>query len=141
MAVSIAAVMRRVRNCFERESIEGSFSVSGGVLAPMPDAPFIAVSGSSWHDGVFPVGQLPDTSHDETFDGKVWGLHPPDDFLALCEAISAYDDKNPVGALQSESFGGYSYNRGTVSSAGNGWEAAFAGQLLHYRRMFTEVDI
>lgn len=142
MAVSIAAVMRRVRNFFERESIEGTFTIAGGVLAPIPDAPYIAVSGSSWHDGVFPVGELPDDKPDETFDGNVWGLHPPDDFLAMCEAIKAYDEKNPVGAYQSESFGQYSYTRGNVGgTAGNGWEAAFACQLSPYRRMFTEVDV
>lgn len=141
MAVSIAAVMRRVRNFFERESIEGVFAISGGVLEPAMDAPYIAISGSTWHDGVFPVGTLPETEHDETFHGKVWGLHPPSDFVSLCDAINNYDEKNPIGAYQSESFAGYSYNRGTVSSAGNGWEAAFAGQLLPYRRMFTEVDV
>lgn len=130
--------MRRVRNFFERERIEGTFTITGGVLAPLPDAPFIAISGSRWHDGVFPIGALPGDMPDEIFDGKVWGLHPPSDFLALCEAISAYDEKNPIGAYQSESFGPYSYTRGT---AGNGWEAAFAGQLLPYRRMFTEVDV
>ena len=155
MAISIAAVMRRVRNFFERERIEGTFTIADGVLAPMPDAPYIAISGSAWHDGVFPRDALAGSDDaadqltieqglekDETFDGKVWGLHPPSDFLALCEAISEYDAKNPVGAYQSESFGQYSYTRGNVGgTAGNGWEAAFAGQLLPYRRMFTEVDV
>lgn len=142
MAVSIAAVMRRVRNFFERERIDGTFTISGGMLEPLPDAPYIAISGSAWHDGVFPAGTLPETGHDEQFDGKVWGLHPPSDFLAMCESISEYDAKNPVGAYQSESFGGYSYTRGNVGgTAGDGWEAAFAGQLAPYRRMFTEVDV
>lgn len=148
MAVSIAArqnwpqiVMRLVRNFFERERIEGTFTVSGGVLEPMPDAPYIAISGSAWHDGVFPAGPLPETGHDERFAGKVWGLHPPDDFLALCEEISSYDAKNPVGAPQSESFGAYSYTRASGGTAGNGWEAAFACRLLPYRRMYTEVSV
>lgn len=142
MAVSMAAVMRRVRNFFERECIEDTFTITGGVLEPVPDAPYIAISGSAWHDGVFPAGPLPEPGHDEAFDGKVWGLHPPDDFIALCDEINAYNDKNPIGAPQSESFGAYSYTRGsTGSAAGNGWEAAFAGQLLPFRRMFTEVDV
>lgn len=157
MTVSIAAVMRLVRNYFERECIEGSFAISGGVLEPMPDAPYIAISGSARHDGVFPASALSGEltgdelcglikhdivpGKDETFDGKVWGLHPPDDFLALCEEISAYEDKNPIGAPQSESFGAYSYTRPSVGgTAGNGWEAAFSGRLLPYRRMFTEVS-
>lgn len=157
MAVSIAAVMRRVRNFFERERIEGTFTITGGMLEPMPDAPYIAVSGSAWHDGVWSrkllTGELADgdeihqmvqsalAEHDETFDGKVWGLHPPDDFLEICEDISNYDAKNPIGAYQSESFGQYSYTRPTISGAGIGWEAAFGMQLAPYRRMFTEVDV
>lgn len=141
MAVSIAAVMRRVRNFFERESIEGSFTITGGVLEPMLDAPYIAISGSAWHDGVFPYGELPEDRPDETFDGNVWGLHPPLDFLMLCEQIAEYEAKNPVGAYQSESFAGYSYTRATISGACIGWEAAFGMQLAPYRRMFTEVDV
>ena len=154
MAVSMGAVMRRVRNFFERERIDGTFAISGGVLEPMPDAPYIAISGSAWHDGVWPrdaltgahdaVDQLAlDTGieQDETFDGTVWGLHPPADFLAMCEEIEVYNSKNPIGAYQGESFGTYSYSRGAVSSAGNGWEAAFALQLAPYRRMFSEVNV
>lgn len=155
MAVSIAAVMRRVRNYFERERIDGTFTISGGVLEPMPDAPYIAISGSAWHDGVWPRDAL-DGAHDaddqlaletqteqnETFDGKVWGLHPPADFLDLCEEIVAFDAKRPAGSPQSEKYGDYSYSMANANSyyAGS-WEDVFSGQLAPFRRMFTEVDV
>ena len=138
MAVTVAAVMRQIHHFFERERIDGTFVIAGGALTPLPDAPFVAVSGSSRHDGIFPRGELPDDPQDETFDGTVWGLHPPADFLALCQEISDYDDKNPVGAMRSESFGAYGYARG--DGAGSGWEAAFDQRLAPYRRMFTEVN-
>lgn len=140
MAVSIAAVMRRVRNFFEREKIEGTFAISGGMLTPSPNAPYWAISGSARYDGVWPEKQLPIDRENETFEGVVWGLHPPEDFLQLCEEIQAYDQKNPMGALQSETFADYSYTRASAgSSAGGGWESAFEARLIPYRRMFTEV--
>lgn len=140
MSVSIAAVMRRVRNFFEREKIEGTFAISGGMLTPSPNAPYWAISGSARYDGVWPENKLPIDRADETFEGTVWGLHPPDDFLALFEAIKAYDANCPAGSLQSESFGDYSYTRGGAGSNGGfGWESVFDTLLTPYRHMFTEV--
>lgn len=142
MTVSIAAVMRRVRNFFERESIEGTFTITDGVLEPVPDAPYIAITGSSRYDGVWPSGDLPTDRPDETFSGKVWGLHPPDDFLAICSQIGEYAAKRPAGAPQSESFGDYSYSMGSAADGLSGsWENVFALSLFPYRRMYTEVNV
>lgn len=137
MSVSVAAVMRQVRHFFERECFQGQFAIAGGALVPAPDAPYLAISGSASCDGVWKAGELPERY--EVFEGKVWGLYPPKDFLDLCQQISEFDDRNPLGALRSESFGAYSYDR--FGSAGSGWENAFARQLAPYRRMFTEVDV
>ena len=120
MAVSVAAVMRRVNNYFEREV--------GDTLAAVADAPFVAVEGL----GVFEAGRAPD----QPMEGRVWGLYPPDDFLALCREIEAFDRERPPGAPRSESFGAYRYEL-----PDGGWEAAFASRLLPYRRMFTEVRV
>lgn len=147
MAVSIAAVMRRVRNYFERGYRQGTFSIVGNVLSPAVDAPMIAVTGSRYHDGVYAsvngiMQGAEGVKPDETFEGIVWKLYPPDDFLDLCKKISIYDDKNPVGALASESFGDYSYTRDTnMGMSGAGWANAFAPDLAAYRRMFTEVNV
>lgn len=140
MAVSIAAVMRHVRNFFERSFIEGEFTVSGGVLNPMPQAPYVAIEGSAYHDGVYRADELPKDT-DETFTGRVWALHPPKDFVALCEEIAAYDEKNPASAMQSESFGEYSYTRMGGQSGVIGWQGVFAQRLIPFRRMFTEVGV
>lgn len=147
MAVSVAAVMRQINNFFEAGHIDGAIAISGNAIIPRPDYPWCYIEGSGYHDGVWKLcgglmqdmdGHLPD----EEFDGRVWLLKPPADFLSLCEEISAYDDKNPVGAYLSESFGGYSYMR-RGSSGKNGsasWMSAFESRLAPYRRrMFTEV--
>lgn len=142
MAVSIAAVMRHVRNFFERGCIEGEFTVSGGVLNPMPKAPYVAIEGSMYYDGVYRSDELPnDKGETEIFMGRVWALHPPEDFVSLCEEIAKFDEKNPTGSMQSETFGEYSYNRATVNGNVQGWQMAFAQQLIPYRRMFTEVGV
>lgn len=149
MAISIEAVMRRIKNFFNRRGeppYMGEISITGSVLTPAPSAPWVAIRGSTYHEGVYRCDSgvlqgIPEGRPDETFTGVVWKLYPPDDFLALCEEISSYDQKNPVGAYRSESFGEYSYTRGTGSSGGvMTWEQAYASALAPYRRMFTEVE-
>ena len=84
---------------------------------------------------------MPEGKPDEAFAGRVWLLHPPDDFAALVEEIAAYDQRNPAGAYHSETFGDYSYIRSTNGDgAALDWPQAFAQSLAPYRRMFTEVE-
>ena len=142
MAVSIAAVMRHVRNYFERGYCRGSFAIDDGRLSPSPDAAWIAIQGSRYHDGVYPLvdgrlASLNERTPPERFDGTVWLLSPPADFLALCAQISDYDDSRPAQAPQSERFGEYSYSHASFMP----WPQAFARALMPFRRMMTEVHI
>lgn len=144
MAVTVAAVMRHIRNFFQGEPVEGEYSITGNVLAPAPAAPWVYISGSNYHDGAYQLidGVLQGVSldaEDEDFDGIVWPLRPPPDFLALCDEIAAYDQKNPAGALQSESFGSYTYNRGASQNGRYDWQTVYAPMLSAYRRMFPGV--
>lgn len=149
MAVSVAAVMRQINNYFEGGCISGMIAISGAAIVPKPDSPWVCIRGSWLHDGVYRVedGKLVRegqanyvwTLPDEEFDGRVWLLKPPEDFLDLCKEISAYDDKNPVGAYQQETFGGYSYMRQATGKAITAWQDVFAGRLSVYRRPTTEV--
>lgn len=147
MAVSVSAVMRHCRNYFETGYIDGVFRITGNALPEAKGAHFVYISGSMYHDGVWEIcdgyltGRDVSGLHDEEFDGRVWLLAPPIDFLETCKTIREYEEKNPVGAMQSESFGEYSYTRQSLSGANGltGWQAAFRGQLAPYRRMFTEV--
>lgn len=139
MAISMTDVMRHINNFFEVGCIRGMIAISGNAIAPQPDSPYVFIAGSWLHDGVYKVigpGLLDISGNhvDEEFDGRVWLLKPPPDFLALCKEIIAYDSKAPVGAMESESFGGYSYKRGNAT-----WQDAFSARLNAYRRMFTEV--
>ena len=141
MAVSMGSVMRHCRNYFEAGSYDGEIVIEGGQLITpaLAHGRYIAIRGSAYNDGVHQVG---DALTDETFTGRVWVLSPPAAFVALAEEISAYDDKNPVGALQSESFGSYSYSRDSAGSVpAAGWQGAFAGRLNDYQRLTSEVMV
>lgn len=145
MAVTIAAVMRQVRNYFADEPMVGEIEIRGNGLFPAPDAPFVLIRGSGYHDGVWAcmdgyMQDMPEHLPDETFEGAVYPLHPPNDFLDLCREISDFDEKNPAGALQSESFGKYSYTRASGANGGvMDWQTAYRERLRAYVRMFPEV--
>lgn len=142
MSVTVAAVMRRVRNYFEQGYCRGSFDVVDGRLSPAPSAGWVAIQGSRFHDGVYPLtggrlASLTENLPDEHFEGTVWLLAPPADFLALCERIRAYQESQDAQPLQSERFGDYSYTRASLRD----WSEAFARELIPFRRMMTEVDV
>ena len=146
MAVSVAAVMRQCRNYFETGYIDGTFRITGNALSGAEGAKWVFISGSLYHNAVWEIvdgyltGRDVDGLPDEEFDGRIWFLDPPPDFLELCKTIKTYEEKNPVGALAQERFGEYSYMRGMSGRASDSsWTAAFSAELLPYRRMYTEV--
>lgn len=147
MAVSVAAVMRHCRNFFEVGYIDGIFRITGNALSDVGDGVhWVYISGSMMHDGVWQIcdgyltGRDVSGPHDEEFDGRVWLLAPPVDFLETVRTMREYEEKNPVSALASETFGGYSrtWATGGKPSAMTGF-AVFRDQLTPYIRMFTEV--
>lgn len=146
MAVSVAQVMRQCRNYFEIGYIDGTFRITGNALSDVPGGHWVYISGSLYHDGVWELcegyltGRDVSGLNDEEFDGRVWLLNPPPEFLDMCKAIKEYEEKNPVGALVQEKFGEYSYMRGQAGTARDAsWQSAFGPSLAPYRRMFTEV--
>lgn len=146
MAVSVAAVMRQCRNYFETGYIDGTFRITGNALSGAVGAHWVYISGSTYHNGVWEVcggyltGRSVEGLHDEEFEGRVWFLDPPEEFLELCKTIKAYEEKNPVGALVQERFGEYSYMRGWSGTTRDAsWQVAFGPALGPYRRMFSEV--
>ena len=67
------------------------------------------------------------------------------DFEELCNDISAWREKNEaadsanMSPFSSESFGGYSYSKGSSGSSGGGsgvtWQDQFRARLNTYRRI------
>lgn len=142
MALTVADVMRHINNIFDEGYIDGTFAISGDQLTVVPPYPWVCIQGSMMHDGVYRMqdGKLEGVGEnlpDEEFTGRVWLLKPPPGFLRLCDEIIAYEAKNPTGALQSESFGSYSYTRGGSGT----WMATFGPNLWMYRKPFAKVVI
>lgn len=145
---NIGDVMRHCRNYFERWEYQGTITITadGEIVGAGEIAPcaYVAIRGSAIHDGVWRVAGnvLDDMAQDtpgETFEGTVWALSPPPDFVRLAEQIGAFEAEGGLSPLASESFGPYSYS---VQSGQHGpltWQEAYKEHLAPWRKMFAGV--
>ena len=147
MTASVESVMRYCRNYFEVGYVDGTFRITGNALSDVGDGVhWVYISGSMMHDGVWQIcngyltGRSIEGLEDEEFDGRVWLLAPPVDFLEMVKAMREYEEKNPISALSSETFGGYSR---TWAMGGKPSDRSamtvFRDSLTPYIRMYTEV--
>ena len=106
---------------------------------------YYRIKGSVFNDGVY---KYPDDDlTPETFTGEVWSLGIPRPVIRLAQDIDAWVEKyggvdsEAMSPYTSESFGGYSYSKGTsaMSVSGKdiatGWKAVFASQLNRWRKI------
>ena len=157
----IESICAEIRNYFTKRDDKhfGTFTISNGeLLLPYPvTTGYIRIWDSRLNDGTYKVESethVDGTYHvkaeglkDETFDGAVWIMSPPKDFLAVVSDIEAWEKKygNVDGPsyspFTSESFAGtYSYSKSEGSGDGKasgGWQKAFAERLDVYRRLRT----
>lgn len=134
-------LMMYLHNWFERDRLQGQFTVVNGELARLDGGTFepmqsqyYRICGSVFNDGMH---QHPDyTLVDETFTGEVWLLAVPQSFIALADEIAQWREAHPDGEYQSESFGGYTYSR-TTNADGTSvrWQDAFSRELRHWRKL------
>lgn len=99
--------------------------------------------GSVFNDGVY---QMTDSLElaDEIFDGSIWLMAIPKAFLDLVKEIEDWQKKNgsvdsaAMSPFNSESFGGYSYSKGSGKSGegtGTSWQGAYASRLNIWRKL------
>ena len=108
-------------------------------LAGLSAGMYIRIVDSLYNDGIYqcPVKNL----MDETFDGAVFFLRIPAAFVRLAEDISEWQAANggvaSGGAYKSESFGGYTYERGTDAVTGGAitWQSIFRREINGWRRV------
>lgn len=141
----IDQICAEVKNYFVQRDVDihaGNYTIANGEISPIPFVrvgQYYRIVGSALNDGVYQRGV--DDLHlaDEEFFGSVWSMRIPKDFLALCEEIQAWQTANAdalSGPYQSESFGGYSYSRGTSASGGAWtWKDQFRNKLNAYRKL------
>lgn len=136
--------MRHIHNRFDHGApLAGTFTVGDDGTLPidqLQEGQYFWIEGSVFNDGLH---QYPSTDLvPETFTGRVRPCAIPDAFLQLVDEIDGWVERyggSVEGPYQSESFGGYSYTRGTTASSEvggpSGWRYAFADRLNTWRKM------
>lgn len=151
----LSEICAEIKNYFsyEEDRHVGDWTINDGVIAPSFDfknVNYIRIVGSRLNDGVYKVSELATKLHNETFHGAIWLMSPPADFLSLVEEIESWQDANGkadsanMSPFQSESFGGYSYSKGSTNSNSQAgvssvptWQSQYASRLKIYRRIRT----
>ena len=145
----LTELCQELKNWFEREIHFGTFTIEGGQLADssfLQDGQYFRVVGSVFNDGVH---QEPaDDLVDESFEGAIWAMAVPPTVIALSDRIDEWTEKYggvdsaSMSPFQSESFGGYSYSKGSGSSSGSSggssvptWKSVFADDLNRWRKI------
>lgn len=133
-------VLASIHNWFEQDMLIGELTVMDGELTLphqfLQKGQYYRIVGSVFNDGLH---QWPsDDLTDEVFDGEVWALAVPKAVQDLATEIQDWCTKygDAVGPYTSESFGGYSYTRGTSSDGtAAGWQDAFRKRLNRWRKL------
>ena len=138
---------------FNQPRYFGKFEIKNGNLTSLNDGEILVenqyyrIVGSVFNDGVYKHCDESEKLTDETFDGAVWMMAIPPDFLALIADIETWQakygnaDSANMSPFQSESFGGYSYSKGSTGSSSvsnasvSTWQAVFADRLARYRKI------
>lgn len=150
-------ICQELRNWFDRyeDKFTGNFVISGGVISgdsefELKPNQYFRIIGSAFNDGVHKYTQNVEDDNlvDEEFEGVVWAMAVPPSVVALSEEIDAWLEKygGANGAMrspyQSESFGGYSYNKASGGSGGESgggssgsWQSVFANELNKWRKI------
>lgn len=146
----IGEICAEIKNYFvyEGDRYIGDWVIFNGVISPILELPtnYIRIQGSRLNDGVHQVDAM--NLKDEAFHGAINIMSPPSHFLSLCDEIAEWQGKNGgigsanMSPFSSESFGGYSYNKGALNSGSNSsgqivptWKNVFASRLKQYRRI------
>ena len=138
---------QEIRNYFDKGQPKffGQIEIQNGeftdaeILDKMKPNQYFRIVGSIFNDGVYCFNEQLELE-DETFDGSIWLMAIPKDFLALANEIENWQEQY-AGALNSpytsESFGGYSYSKASGKNGGGSvtWQDAFASKLNLYRRI------
>lgn len=142
----LTELCQELHNWFEREKRSGSFRIVDGMLEAdfLLPGQYFRVMGSLFNDGVHQFGN--DFLNDEDFTGSVWSLAIPEAVIKLSEDIDAWRAKyeapesSAMSPYMSESFGGYSYSKGSaISGTGTGgatsWRTSFASRMNAWRKI------
>ena len=133
-------VLDFIHNYFEKEIVRGTFTISSHNVdvSFLQEGQYVRVVGSVFNDGIhtYPASDLTD----EVFEGEIWAMAVPPAVIALSQDISNWVSANGDNSpFTSESFGGYSYTKGSSTKNGTttplSWRDVFASRLNHWRKI------
>lgn len=138
-----------LNNYFDVERHYGHIRVQGGVVycdekqISMDAGQYFALFRKNFVLGVYKYGT--DTLEDKQFDGAVWLMDLPQAFLSLVAEITAWQakyggvDSAAVSPFNSETFGGYTYMKGSSSNSVQGavtdWQGIYRSRLAQYKKV------
>lgn len=146
----ISQVCAHIHNYFETDEVTGQRLIypgrytieNGSITLPfLADGQYFRIFGSRFNNGVH---QYPTTDlKDETFDGVIWEMRPPAEFLELVSEIGDWMEKygdtmrNPY---QSEDvIGVYRYTKMTSGKVTGDyiatWQNVYKDQLKEWRKL------
>ena len=145
----LSEVCKYLNNWFDCERLYGTFVITDGTITTpnmsekLQDGQYFRVIESVFNDGVHQWGD--EDLFDETFEGAVWILKIPPRILDISDEIDAWQEKYlgtdsaALSPYQSESFGGYSYSKGSSadgSAIGGDWTkvTGFTSRLNEWRK-------
>lgn len=145
----LAEICGYLNNYFDVKRYTGLITIASGVLSkdgkeiPMEAGQHFALFRRNFSLGVFVYGT--DELDDKVFEGSVWIMDIPQVFLNLVSEIEAWQakyggaDSAAMSPYNSESFGGYSYTKGSSSQSSGGmastWQSAYGPRLAQYRKV------
>lgn len=136
-------ILDYIHNYFVKEVYRGKFKIESGSLVVdfLQNNQYFKVIGSVFNDGVHEYSES-DVLTDEEFQGEVWAMAVPKAVLNVAVEAAAWVAQNKEAIespFQSESFGGYSYTKGSGGgangSAGVTWQDKFGHKLNAYRKI------
>lgn len=124
--------------CQDSDKHIGKYTIEDGAISLnfLKDGQYFRIIGSTFNDGIYqyPASDL----KDEAFNGAVWAMNIPPQFIALAGNIKAYNEENgnKPSAYTSESFGGYSYSKATNAKGKPlTWKDVFEDEINEWRRI------
>lgn len=132
-------ILDYINNYFEKEKKSGTFEIQSGLLNAdfLQDGQYYRITGSVFNDGIH---KYPDNDlDDEIFTGDVWAMAVPRSVVALSVEIEDWVSQHADvlnSPYQSESFGGYSYSKGSgKNGSALGWKDVFGSRLNRWRKI------
>lgn len=145
MGKMLTEICDYLNNYFWRVKYNVKVTIEDGTFTAdfLKDGQYFRIIGSTFNDGVhkYPATDL----IDESFDGAIWSMAVPQSVIDLASDIekwqTKYGDVNSeaMSPFTSESFGNYSYSKGSSMGAGsinpNSWQSIYASRLNKWRRL------